>query len=166
MARKQASKELVPIGAGGKPRMRAMARGNWTKEKEREFLAVLADTCNVRAASKAVGMSTQAAYWRRKRNAAFRAAWAEAVTAAYQKLELVLIERTLNGTEKIIERHDGTEDRMREYPNNIGIALLKMHRSTAEAAAAREPAHEQDDDEVRERLLQKLLRLKKRREQQ
>ena len=166
MARKQASKELVPIGAGGKPRMRMASRGNWTKEKEREFLAVLADTCNVRKASEAAGMSTNAAYWRRKRNGAFRAAWAEAVTAAYHKLELVLIERTLNGTEKVIERHDGTEDRMREYPNNIGIALLKMHRSTAEAAAAQEPTPQQDDDNIHELLLQKLLRLKKRREQQ
>lgn len=165
MARKQASKELVPIGAGGKPRMRTASRGSWTKEKEREFLAVLADTCNVRAASEAAAMSTQAAYWRRKRNASFRAAWAEAVSAAYQKLELVLIERTLNGTEKVIERHDGTEDRMREYPNNLGLALLKLHRSTADAAA-REPMRPQDDDEVRERLLQKLLRLKKRQEQQ
>lgn len=166
MARKQASKELVPIGAGGKPRMRTASRGSWTKEKEREFLAVLADTCNVRKASEAAGMSTNAAYWRRKRNGPFRAAWAEAVSAAYQKLELVLIERTLNGTEKVMQRHDGTEDRMREYPNNIGLALLKMHKSTAEAAAGRAPAPAQDDDDVRERLVQKLLRLKKRREQQ
>ena len=164
MARTQAKRELVPIGAGGKPRMRMASRGSWTKEKEREFLAVLADTCNVRVASEAAGMSTQAAYWRRKRNAAFRTAWAEAVAAAYHKLELVLIERTLNGTEKIMQRHDGSEDRMREYPNNLGLALLKLRRSTVETV--QRPAAIDDGDEVRERLVQKLLRLKKRREQQ
>ncbi len=151
----------MPIGAaGGKPRMRAVSRGSWTKEKEREFLTVLAATCNVTRACEAVGMGAPGAYSRRSRNAAFRAAWAEAIASAYQKLEMVLIERTLSGTEKVMTRHDGSEDRMREYPNNLGLALLKLHRSTA--AEVRPPAAVEDGGDARERLVQKLLRLKKR----
>src|SRR5438046_5095735 len=107
-------------------------------------------------------MRTQSAYWRRRRNAAFRAAWAETLGAAYQRLELVLTERTLNGTEKVMQRHDGTEARMREYPNNLGLALLKLHRASAEPVQ-RQVAVD-NGDEARERLLAKLLRLKKRRQ--
>jgi len=150
------------VGGNGKPHMRRLTKSNWTKEKEREFLAVLAETCNVVRACEAVGMSTQSAYWRRRRNAAFRVAWAETLATAYQRLELVLIERTLNGTEKVMQRHDGTEDRMREYPNNLGLALLKLQRSSAETVQP--PVAIENGDEARERLVQKLLRLKKRRQ--
>jgi len=153
---------LPVVGGNGKPHMRRLTKSNWTKEKEREFLAVLAETCNVVRACEAVGMSTQSAYWRRRRNAAFRVAWAETLATAYQRLELVLIERTLNGTEKVMQRHDGTEDRMREYPNNLGLALLKLHRSSAETV--QRPVAIENGDEARERLVQKLLRLKKRRQ--
>jgi aspartate aminotransferase-like enzyme len=72
----------------------------------------------------------------------------------------VLLDRAFNGTEKIIQRHDGTEDRMREYPNKLGLSLLKMHRHTA-AETVRE-APPEDVDEVRERVIRKLLRLKER----
>jgi aspartate aminotransferase-like enzyme len=140
-----------------------MQRGSprgWTKEKERRFLEVLGETCNVTRACEAVGMSTNGAYKRRRKNAAFRAAWLETISAAYQRLELVLLDRAFNGTEKIIQRHDGTEDRMREYPNKLGLSLLKMHRHTA-AETVRE-APPEDADEVRERVIRKLLRLKER----
>ena len=163
MARRPTKKEMLPVvGGNGKPHMRRLTKSNWTKEKEREFLAVLAETCNVVRACEAVGISTQSAYWRRRRNAAFRVAWAETLATAYQRLELVLIERTLNGTEKVMQRHDGTEDRMREYPNNLGLALLKLHRSSAETV--QRPVAIENGDEARERLVQKLLRLKKRRQ--
>jgi len=163
VARRPTKKEMLPVvGGNGKPHMRRLTKSNWTKEKEREFLAVLAETCNVVRACEAVGMSTQSAYWRRRRNAAFRVAWAETLATAYQRLELVLIERTLNGTEKVMQRHDGTEDRMREYPNNLGLALLKLHRSSAETV--QRPVAIENGDEARERLVQKLLRLKKRRQ--
>jgi hypothetical protein len=39
------------------------------------------------------------AYRRRKADAAFRAGWLEAIGVAYQRLELVLLDRAFNGTE-------------------------------------------------------------------
>jgi hypothetical protein len=152
---------MVPVvGVRGKPQMQPPSGRSWTKEKERQFLEVLSETCNVTRACEAVGMSTNGAYKRRRKNAAFRAAWVETISAAYQRLELVLLDRTFNGTEKVIERHDGTEDRMREYPNGLGLSLLKMHRSTIERTD--EVRGEEDIEELRERLIKKLLRLKKR----
>jgi len=162
VAGRRARKELVAVvGARGRPQMRPTSGRAWTKEKETRFLEMLAETCNVTRACDAVGMSTAGAYKRRRKNAAFRAAWVETISAAYQRLELVLLDRTFNGTEKIVTRRDGTEDRMREYPNGVGLSLLKMHRSTAQGPVAA-PSAEDDIEEVRERLIKKLLRLKAR----
>ena len=156
MARK---KNLALVG-GTKKQMQSEKAHSWTGDKEREFLSILSETCNVTRACEVVGMSTAGAYKHRRKNAVFRAAWAETMSTAYQQLELVLLDRTFNGTEKVIQRHDGTEDRMREYPNHLGLRLLQMHRETAAIAEVNMPAV--DDDQLRERLIKKLLRLKKR----
>ena len=156
---------LVPVaGRGGKPQMQRTSGRSWTKEKEVRFLMILGRTCNVTRACEAVGMSARGAYKRRGKNAAFRAAWLETIERAYDRLELVLLDRSLNGTEKVIRRHDGSEDRMREFPNRLGLSLLKMHRDTARQSCAPAPAG--DEEDVREELVRKLLRLKARRERE
>src|SRR5689334_17537058 len=119
--------------------MRQRQPRNWTKEKEAEFLSVLADTCNVTRAAEEAGVSQSGVYKRRKENAAFRAGWLEAISVAYQRLELVLLDRAFNGTEKLVKRRDGSEERMLEYSNQLGLTLLKMHRDTAIEARPSEP---------------------------
>jgi hypothetical protein len=104
------------------------------------------------------------AYRRRKMDAAFRAAWVEQIAIGYQRLEAVLLDRAFNGTEKVVTRKDGGEERVREYPNHIALRLLQMHRETATEAEA-ELAPE-EIDEIRERLVKKLQRLKRRDEEQ
>ena len=68
---------------------------------------------------------------RRKSHAAFRAAWIEAIAIAYRRLELVLLDRALNGTEKLVTHKDGREERMVHYSNQVALTLFKMHRETA-----------------------------------
>jgi hypothetical protein len=155
------SRELTVAG-GARPQVRKPRKNEWTKAKEGAFFTALAETCNVTLAVEAAGMSLTGAYQRRKKVAAFRAGWAEAIAAAYQRLELVMLDRALNGTEKIVIRKDGSEERMREYPNQIALHLLKMHRDSAMEALA-EPA-EGEVDELRQRLFDKLERLRKREE--
>lgn len=153
--------ELVLVG-GGKAQLRKRSKRDWTKAKQDKFLSALAETCNVTCAARDAGVSVSAAYRRRKLDAGFRGAWLEAVGTAYQRLEMVLLERAFAGTEKLVRRKDGSEERMVEYPNQLALALLKMHRDTAvEANAEFAPA---DVDEVRQRLLGKLERLRKREE--
>ena len=136
----------------------------WTRQKEVAFLSALAETCNVTAAAAAAGVSKGGAYERRKKVAAFRAGWAEAIATAYQQLELAVLDRSLNGTEKITTKKDGSEERVRDYPNAVAMTLLRMHRDSATRAA--ETAPPQDDiEEVRHRIFQKLQRLRKRRAQ-
>ena len=160
MARKAQSDELVLAG-GKKTQLRKASKRDWTKTKEKKFLSALAETCNVTRAAVEAGVSVSAAYRRRKADAAFRGAWIDAVGAAYQRLEMVLLERAFVGSEKIVRRRDGSEERMVEYPNQLALALLKMHRDTAVEAGTEVPAD--DVEEIRERLLEKLERLRKRR---
>jgi len=156
-------RNLTLIG-GEKSQLRQPSKRDWTKVKEREFLTALSETCNVTRASAEAGVSTGHAYARRKTNAAFRAGWAEAIGAAYQRLELMLLDRSLNGTEKIVRRKDGSEERMLEYSNQTALTLLKMHRDTAAEADVETPPERVE--EIRERLIQKLQRLKKRHEEE
>ena len=153
------ARNLKLVG-GKKPQMRKPQPRAWTREKEAQFLTVLGETCNVTRAAQEAGVSTSSAYRRKKEHAAFRAGWLEAVSIAYQRLELVLLDRAFNGTEKVVKRRDGSDERMVEYSNQLGLSLLKMHRDTAiEAAPENEP---QDAEEMRERIIAKLKRLKQR----
>ena len=152
-------RELV-LQEGNQAKLRDATKRDWTKKKESAFLTVLAETCNVTLACSQAGVSISAAYARRKKYAAFRAAWGEAIAVAYRRLELMLLERSFNGTEKVITRKDGSEERVREYPNNIALALLKMHKETAEAAEY-EPAPG-ELEELRAKLQGKVERLRQR----
>ncbi|MES2119236.1 MAG: hypothetical protein V4513_01500 [Pseudomonadota bacterium] len=125
-------------------------------------MSVLAETLNVSEAARRAGIAPVTAYRRRQTDAAFRAGWLEAVGEAYRRLELVLLERAFNGTEKTVRRRDGSEETMRHYSDELAFKLLKMHRDTAleSEAEAETPADEMT--EIRERLIRKLQRLKRR----
>lgn len=59
----------------------------WTPRVEERFLAVLAATCNVRAACAEVGMTAASAYAHRKRWPGFAARWDDAIAAGARRLE-------------------------------------------------------------------------------
>ena len=160
MAKRRMTEPELRVVGSTKPKVRRPRRNEWTRAKERTFFTALAETCNVKLAAETAAMSVAGAYWRRKRDAAFRAGWAEAIGAAYQRLELVMLDRALNGTEKVVVRKDGSEERMREYPNQIAMHLLKMHRDSAMQAI--EEPDEADVADVRARLVEKLERLRRR----
>jgi hypothetical protein len=153
--------EMVLVGAR-KGRLQKRKPRAWSKAKASKFVTVLAETCNVRQACRESGVSLSVAYRRRKIDAAFRASWLESLGIAYQQLELELLDRAFNGVEKLVTRRDGSEERMRDYSNQLGLQLLKMHRDTAIEASTELPPS--DVEEIREHLLSKIKRLKQRRE--
>ncbi|MFL6725336.1 MAG: hypothetical protein ACJ8FS_02335 [Sphingomicrobium sp.] len=157
-------KKEMTLVASNKPQLKKRAARDWSKAKARKFLSVLAETCNVSEACRRSRVPMTVAYRRRKMDAAFRADWLDMIGDAYRRLELVLLERAFNGAERVITRRDGSEERMREYPNQLGLKLLQMHRETAMESDAEIPG--EDVDEIRERLVNKLQRLKKRDEEQ
>jgi hypothetical protein len=142
-------------------KVRRASRQSWTKAKTATFLTTLADTCNVVRAAKAAGVSASYAYRRRRTDAKFRSGWGAAVAEGYAKLELVLLDRALNGKIKVVRGRDGGKDaRIREYSDTLALALLKRHQESAAEAD-----YEPDADEVaeaRERIIAKLGRLKER----
>jgi hypothetical protein len=156
------SKKLTLIAAA-KPQLRKTTARDWSMAKAARFLSVLADTCNVSEACRRSSVPMTVAYRRRKMDAAFRAGWNDAIATAYHRLELVLLDRAFNGTEKVTIRRDGSEERMREYPNQLGLMLLRMHRETAVEAESELPP--EDVNDIRERLVRKLQRMKKRDEE-
>ena len=148
----------MTLVSAARPQLRKTAKRDWSKAKAARFLTVLAETCNVSEACRESEVSVTAAYRRKRLDAGFRAAWIEAVATAYQRLELMLLERAFIGTEKVVRRKDGSEERMMEYPNQLGLTLLKMHRDTA-VKAATELAPDQIE-ELKAKLMSKLRRLK------
>jgi hypothetical protein len=149
------------VVVGGKsPQLKKGSARSWTKAKAQLFLTALAETCNVTLAAAEAGVAVSTAYNKRKVDAAFRAAWGEALSTAYRRLELVLLERAFNGTEKVITRKDGSEERVREYPTSAGLALLKMHRDSV--ADAETEFTDEEVSRMRERLAHKLDLLKAR----
>ena len=151
--------KLVLTG-GKKPQQRKANERSWTKRKAEDFLTVLAETCNVSEACRRSKVSSAAAYARRKKDAGFRAGWNDALATAYRRLELVLLERAFNGIEKLVKHKDGSEDRVREYSDTLGLTLLKLHQARVVEAEAEMP--DADVEELRERVLAKLKRLKAR----
>ena len=159
-----ARKPELTLVAAKKPQLKKRANRDWSKAKAARFLKVLGETCNVSEACRRSGVPMTVVYRRRKMDAAFRAQCAEMIAIGYHRLEAVLLERAFKGTEKVITRKDGSEERVREYPNHIALRLLQMHRETAIEADSELPL--EDVHEIRERLMKKLQRLKKRNEEQ
>jgi hypothetical protein len=159
-----ARKAKLTLVAARKPQLKKRAKRDWSKAKAAKFLKVLGETCNVSEACRRSGVPMTVAYRRRKMDAGFRADWIDTLAGAYSRLELVLLDRAFNGTEKLVTRRDGSVERMLEYSNQLGLQLLKMHRETVVEADSELPA--EDVEEIRERLVRKLQRLKKRDEEQ
>lgn len=142
------------------PKLRARRKGDISSEQIETFLASLADTCNVVRSAKAAGFTANWAYRKRKFDAAFRNSWAAAVREGYSRLELVLLERAMKGTPKLVRTARGSDRVMREYSTALAVALLRRHSELADSAS-----EEPDMDElaeVRERIFEKLQRLKAR----
>lgn len=152
------TEELVFEGRG-RLRMRKAAPGTISDEQVQAFFAALADTCNVVRSADIAGFSANWAYRKRKTDAGFRAGWLRAVAEGYAKLELVLLDRAMNGMVKRVPSGSG-EKRIREYPNQLAMALLKRHSETA--ASIDNMLSEEEADEVRERILAKLVKRRER----
>lgn len=159
-----ARKELVLVH-DKRPLLRKPKRNSFTAAKQDKFFAELAATCNVNAACRKARVSKPTVYRHRRMSAEFRARWREAVSESYAALELMMLERAMNGTVRTVTGADGSvEKKVHDYPNAVALTLLRMHRDTVAEAEAE---HDRDDvDEVRERIARRIARLRARIEKQ
>ena len=145
---------------GRRPKLKKPSRRGLTAAKKEIFFETLATTCNVAAAVRAARIGTTTVYRERQKSAEFRTRWASAVRESYAHLELMLLERAMNGTVRTVTRADGSVERIHEYPNSVALTLLRSHRDTAEAEAVR---HEPEDvEEIRDRLARRIEKLRAR----
>jgi hypothetical protein len=156
------SKALTLVRSKRGPQKRSPRKSDWTARMEQRFAEALADTCNVTLACKAIKRSSSNVYAHRASSAGFRALWEAALATGYARLELMMLERALHGQEKVVTGKDGSTTAMREYPDRIALALLKMHRDGAAAAGEDAALDEAECEEARERIMARLERIRER----
>lgn len=157
-------RELVLSGYGGKPQQRAGGKRPWSQAKADKFIEVLAESCNVSLAARAIKRSLGTVYSQRAKDAEFRGQWDQALAIGYARLEMMMLERALHGVEKIVVLKSGENKVMREYPDRIALGLLRMHRDNVSATNA--GVDDEDYQEACERIIARLERLRERDEEE
>jgi len=102
-----------------------------TPKKKAAFLAALALTANVSEAAQAASLGRSAVYVWRNDEAAFAAAWDEAVDEATDRMEREAFRRAVEGTDRPVfgslgpGAGSGEVGRTREYSDTLLIFMLK-----------------------------------------
>ena len=78
----------------------------WSADRQRVFLATLAETGSVHLSSSEANLSARSAYRLRTRSPAFAAAWDTALRLAVGRLSAVAFDRALNGRIEQVYRDD------------------------------------------------------------
>jgi hypothetical protein len=85
-----------------------------------------------------------------------------AVREAVARLEVMLLERAMNGSVKTVTKAGGATETVHEYPNTLALQLLRMHRETAAEAETPDEGGEEEIEAVRRRVLAKLAAVRRR----
>lgn len=155
-------------GSGGGKRVQiARARvKQWSPRIEERFLSALAETCNVKAACAAVGLTPASAYNHRNRWPAFARRWDEAVRLGYVLLEAALVEAAGNlfsGREPAVPETDGPVAAVREISCGQAIHLLHMHKHQVHGIGKRPGRMPRplDPERMRESILRKIAAIER-----
>jgi len=92
----EAAGDPTPFDGIALPESRNRLAG-WSAERQRYFLATLAETGSVHLASSAARLSARSAYKLRTRSPAFAAAWDIALQLAVGRLSAIVFDRAING---------------------------------------------------------------------
>lgn len=150
------------VGAGSQ--LKRPGHDRWSQRKEKLFFDELAATANVKRAAKAAGVSPNAVYQRRMRDSHFRAKWAAVLETGRSSIEMHLVEAANRSFD----------------PDELDVAELTPKVSVAEAiritqgggskkqGSVPDPfddpdySYEDEVDDIRERIVQKLQRMRRR----
>lgn len=155
-----AGRQLV-LGASKNGYQKRTGRASdWTDAMADDFIAVLADSCNVSLAARAINRSIGNIYKQRAIDAKFRAQWDQALAIGYAQLEMMMLERAVHGVEKTIVLRTGEVTVMRQYSDRVALSLLRMHRENV--AAIDYGVDQEDYQEACERIIVRLERLRER----
>lgn len=101
----------------------------WTAERQRAFIAALAETGSVKAAAKRINMSPEGAYYLRRQPGAdgFRAAWNAALDHGVQCLTDIAIDRAIEGVPVPIHWRGEQIGEKRWYNDRLLMFILRHH---------------------------------------
>jgi hypothetical protein len=95
----------------------------WSADRQRYFLATLAETGSVHLAASAARLSARSAYKLRTRSPAFATAWDTALQLAVGRLSAIVFDRAINGrVEQVFE--EGTLVAERRLPSDKLLTWL------------------------------------------
>jgi hypothetical protein len=106
------------------PIVPAIRRDGWTPERITQFLDHLANDGSVRAACGRVGMSREAAYRKRRRDAVFARTWDAALVLARAASAEVLANRAIDGVEEEIWYRGELVGTRRKYDSRLLLAHM------------------------------------------
>jgi hypothetical protein len=118
----------------------------WTKTRERTFLEHLALSSNVAASERVALVPPGAAYRQRIKSADFRRNWETALKEGYDRLELAMLERAINGVTVETTLANGKKTKKIEYSEGMAMTLLKAHRASVAAITAGQAADASEID--------------------
>ncbi|MFW2829102.1 hypothetical protein [Sphingomonas sp. ID0503] len=158
------SETCIAGGAGRVKQVRTVRHDGWTAKKIKLFLDHFAGTCNVTASCAAAGMGVSSLYRMRARDAAFAAAFEDALIGGYTRLEAMVLDTALNGQEVERENEEGEVEVVREKVDpKFALRVLAMHQRKVAAIRAERAAAErareleaESEEGVRERILARL----------
>lgn len=102
----------------------------WTAERQRAFIAALAETGSVKAAARTINMAKEGAYYLRRAPGAdsFRAAWEAALATGVQRLTDVAIERAIEGVPVPVFHKGEQVGERRAYNDRLLMFVLRHHQ--------------------------------------
>lgn len=111
------------------PVPRKYRHDGWTPERQRAFIAALANTGSVTHACARINMATEGAYYLRRAPGAdsFRAAWAAALDHGVQQLADLAIDRARDGVAVPIFHRGEQVGEKRWYNDRLLMFVLKHH---------------------------------------
>ena len=115
----------------------------WTAERQRDFIAALAETGCVSEACAEVGITPRSAYRLREhpKGAAFRTAWDHAQHLAAARLTAIAWERAVHGGSERLYKGGELIAERRRASDRLLMWLLAHHRPDTYGWAARPPGH-------------------------
>jgi hypothetical protein len=101
----------------------------WTPERQRAFVAALAETGSVKHAAERINMASEGAYALRRQPGAegFRAAWEAALDFGVQRLVDVALERAIDGVPVPIMYQGEQVAERRQYNDRLLMFILRHH---------------------------------------
>lgn len=123
-----------PVSIGGDGRayqIRAERSDGFTAAKRRLFLDTLAETCNVVASARVAGIAKKTVYAARRRDPEFAAAWREALSIGYDRLEERLLRAAGAGVWEGPPGEPGDGDRETPLDVRVAMDLLRHHHGIA-----------------------------------